>query len=203
MKYRDLPENRTGDPDLFLPFPERQQSFSLLLRTSGDPSSLNASVRSALRQADPSVVTYEINTMNGLVDRETSLRRFTSWLMGIFAASALLLAMIGIYGVMAYSVTQRTQEIGIRIALGAARWDVLRLIIGGGLVLVACGLAVGLTSALALTRLIGSLLYGIKPSDPLTFSAAGLVLMGVAFFASLLPALRATRVAPAKALRDA
>lgn len=202
MKYRDLPENRTEDPDLFLPFSERQQSFTLLVRTSGDPSSLTGSVRSVLREAEPGIVTYEINTMSGLVAGETSPRRFTSWLMGIFAGSALLLAMIGIYGVMAYTVTQRTQEIGIRMALGAARWDVLRLITGGGLALVACGLVVGVTAALALTRWIGSLLYGIKPSDPLTFSAAGLVLMAVALFASLVPALRATRIAPAKALRD-
>jgi putative ABC transport system permease protein len=202
MKYRDLPENRTGDPDLFLPFSERQQTFSLLVRTSGDPGPLTGAVRSALREADPGIVTYEINTMSGLVARETSQRRFTSWLMGIFAASALLLAMIGIYGVMAYTVTQRTQEIGIRMALGAARWDVLRLITGGGLGLVACGLVVGLTAALALTRWIDSLLYGIKPSDPLTFTAAGIVLMGVALFASVVPALRATRIAPAKALRD-
>jgi len=202
MKYRDLPDNRTEDPDLFLPFSERQQTFTLLVRTSGDPSSLTGSVRSVLREAEPGIVTYGINTMSGLVARETSQRRFTSWLMGIFAGSALLLAMIGIYGVMAYTVTQRTQEIGIRVALGAARWDVLRLITGGGLRLVACGLAVGLTAALALTRWIDSLLYGIKPSDPLTFTAAGLVLMAVALFASLVPALRATRIAPAKALRD-
>jgi putative ABC transport system permease protein len=202
MKYRDLPENPTDDPDLFLPFSERQQTFRLLVRTSGDPSSLTGSVRSVLREADPGIVTYETNTMSGLVAHETSQRRFTSWLMGIFAASALLLAMIGIYGVMAYTVTQRTQEIGIRMALGAARWDVLRLITGGGLGLVACGLVLGLTVALALTRWIDSLLYGIKPSDPLTFSAAGLVLIAVALFASLLPALRATRIAPAKALRD-
>jgi predicted permease len=202
MKYRDLPENPTNDPDLFVPFSERQQTFSLLVRTAADPSSLAASVRGALRQADPAIVTYDISTMSGLVDRETSQRRFTSWLMSIFAASALLLAMIGIYGVMAYTVTQRTQEIGIRIALGAARWDVLRLITGGGLGLVACGLLVGLTAALALTQWIDSLLYGIQPSDPLTFTAAGLALMAVALFASLVPALRAIRIAPAQALRD-
>ena len=201
MKYRSLPENPTDDPDLFLPFSEPEQTLSLLVRTSGDPLSLTASVRSVLREG-PGIVTYEINTMSGMVAHETSRRRFTSWLMGIFACSALLLAMIGIYGVMAYTVTQRTQEIGIRMALGAARSDVLRLITGGGLGLVACGLAVGLAAALALTRWIDSLLYGIKPSDPLTFTAAGLLLMAVAFFASLVPALRATRIAPAKALRD-
>jgi putative ABC transport system permease protein len=202
MKYRDLPENPTDDPDLFLPFSDREPTFRLLVRTSGDPSSLSGSVRSVLREAEPGIVTYETNTMGGLVARETSQRRFTSWLMGIFAGSALLLAMIGIYGVMAYTVTRRTQEIGIRMALGAARWDVLRLITGGGLGLVGCGLVVGLTAALAVTRWIEGLLYGIRPSDPLTFGAAGLVLMAVALFASLVPALRATRIAPSKALRD-
>jgi putative ABC transport system permease protein len=202
MKYRSLPENPTDDPDLFLPFSEREQTFSLLVRTSADPSSLTAPVRNVLREADPGIVTYETNTMSALVAHETSQRRFTSWLMGIFAGSALLLAMIGIYGVMAYTVTQRTQEIGIRVALGAARWDVLRLITSGGLGLVACGLAVGLAAALALTRWIDSLLYGIRSTDPVTFTAAGLVLLAVALFASLVPALRATRIAPAKALRD-
>jgi putative ABC transport system permease protein len=202
MKYRGLPENYTNDPDLFLPFSGPQGSFALLVRTSGDPSSLANSVREELRKADPGIVTYGINTMNGLVSRETSNRRFTSWLMGIFASSALLLAMIGIYGVMAYTVTQRTQEIGIRMALGAARSDVLRLVTRGGLGLVACGLMAGLAAALALTRWIDSLLYGIRPSDPLTFGAAGIVLMAVALFASLAPALRATRIAPARALRQ-
>jgi putative ABC transport system permease protein len=202
MKYRDLPENPTDDPDLFLPFSERQQTFSLLVRTSGDPASLTGSVRGVLREAEPGIVTYAVNTMSGLVERETSQRRFTSWLMTIFAGSALLLAMIGIYGVMAYTVTQRTQEIGIRIALGAARWDVLRLITGAGLGLVACGLALGLAAALALTRWIEGMLYGIQRSDPFTFTAAGLVLLAVAGCASLVPAVRATRIAPARALRD-
>jgi predicted permease len=203
MKYRSLPENPTDDPDMFLPFSEREQTFSLLVRTSADPSSLTGPVRRALGEADPGIVTYEINTMSALVALETSQRRFTSWLMGIFGVTALLLAMIGIYGVMAYTVTQRTQEIGIRMALGAARGDVLRLITLSGLGLVGSGLAVGLTAALALTGWIESLLYGVRPSDPVTLASAGLILMVVALFASFLPALRAARIAPAKALRDA
>jgi ABC-type antimicrobial peptide transport system permease subunit len=188
---------------MFLHFSEREQTFSLLVRTSANPSSLTGPVRRALGEADPGIVTYEINTMSALVARETSQRRFTSWLMGIFGVTALLLAMIGIYGVMAYTVTQRTQEIGIRMALGAARGDVLRLITLSGLGLVGSGLAVGLTAALALTGWIESLLYGVRPSDPVTLASAGLILMVVALFASFLPALRAARIAPAKALRDA
>ena len=202
MKYRGLPDNPTGDPDVFLPFSERQRTFTLLVRTSGDPSSLTRSVHEALRVAEPAVVTYDINTMNGLVARETSQRRFTGRLMAIFAGSALLLAMIGIYGVMAHTVTRRTKEIGVRMALGAARWDVLRMVGQGGLRLVASGLAVGLVAALVLARLIDTLLYGISPSDPLTFAAAGLALLGIAVLASLVPALRAMRVAPAIALRE-
>jgi ABC-type antimicrobial peptide transport system permease subunit len=121
--------------------------------------------------------------------------------MGIFAVAALILAMIGIYGVLSYAVTQRSQEISVRMALGAQRGDVIRLVAASGLGLVACGLAVGLVAALALARLIDSLLYGIEPSDPLTFAIAGLVLVGVALVATILPALRAARMAPAQALR--
>lgn len=202
MKYRSLPENPTDDPDMFLPFSEQQQTFSLLVRTSADPSSLAGPVRSALNEADPAIAAYQIDAMSALVARETSQRRFTSWLMGIFGGTALLLAMIGIYGVMAYTVTRRTQEIGVRMALGAARGDVLRLITASGLGLVGAGLAVGLTAALALTGWIESLLYGVKPSDPVTLASAGLLLTAVALLASLVPALRAARIAPAKALRN-
>ena len=202
MKYRGLPSNPTEDPDLFLPFSERQRNFALLVRTSNGASSMETSVRRALHEADPALVAYATSTLDRLVSRQTAGRRFTGWLMGIFAVSALLLAMIGIYGVSSYTVARRTQEIGIRIALGAERSNVLRLVTGDLLGLVAGGLAVGLVAALALTRLIESLLYGIKPSDPQTFIAAGLSLLGVAVLASLVPALRATRIRPAVTLRD-
>ena len=140
--------------------------------------------------------------MSALVADETSQRRFTSWLMGVFAGTALLLAMIGIYGVVAYSVSQRRQEIGVRMALGAARWDVLELVIGGGLGLAACGLAIGSAGALALRPSVSGLLYGVAPTDPATFGVAALALLAAAVLATLAPGLRATRVAPASALRD-
>jgi predicted permease len=202
MKYRRLPENPTDDPDLFVPFSEGAQTFSILVRSSREPSSLAGPVRGVLREADPAIVAYQVNTMHAMVASQTSQRRFTGWLMGVFAGSALLLAMIGIYGVVAYGASQRTQEIGVRMALGAERGDVLRLIAGSGLGPVACGLAIGAAAALTMTQWLGSLLYGIKPTDPLTFSAAALTLMTVATLAMLAPALRATRIAPVTALRD-
>ena len=170
MKYRGLPENPTEDPDLYLPYSGSRQTFAKLVRTSVDAASIAGSVRKALREAEPALVTYGIDPMDRLVSSQTVQQRFTSWLMGIFAVAALILAMIGIYGVLSYAVTRRSQEISVRMALGAQRGDVIRLVAGSGLGLVACGLAVGLLAALALTRLIDSLLYGIEPSDPLTFA---------------------------------
>jgi predicted permease len=202
MKYRGLPNNPTADPDLFFPLSERQRQFSLLLRTPLDPSSLAPSVRKALHDADPATVVFNISTLQEFMSRETARSRFTGWLMGIFAGSALLLAMIGIYGVMSYAVTRRTQEIGVRMALGAARSDVLKLVVGRGMGLIGLGLALGAAAALGLTRLIGSLLYGVTSTDPVTFAAAALALAAVALAACLLPASRASRIAPAMALRN-
>jgi predicted permease len=202
MKYRGLPSNPTADPDLFFPLSERQRQFSLLLRTPLDPSSLAPSVRKVLHDADPATVVFNISTLQEFMARETARSRFTGWLMGIFAGCALLLAMIGIYGVMSYAVTRRTQEIGVRMALGAARSDVLKLVVGRGMALIGLGLALGAAAALGLTRLIGSLLYGVTSTDPMTFAAAALALAAVALAACLLPASRASRIAPAMALRN-
>jgi predicted permease len=202
MKYRGLPENPTPDPDVFLPFSERQRTFTLLVRTPLDPAVLAPSVRRVLRETDPTTVVFNVSTMQEFMARETARSRFTGWLMAIFAGAALLLAMIGIYGVMSYAVSRRTQEIGIRVALGAARGDVLRLVVGRGMGLIAIGLALGAAASLALTRLIGSLLYGVTSTDTLTFAAAALVLAAVALMACLLPASRASRIAPASALRN-
>ena len=166
------------------------------------PAATPNSIREALRRAEPALVTYNIDPMDRLVREQTAQQQFTSWLMGVFACAALLLAMIGIYGVLSYTVTRRSQEISVRMALGAERGDVLRLIGGSGLRLVAAGLAVGLIGALATTRLVDGLLYGVAPSDPATFAFAGVMLAAVAACASLLPALRASRLAPASALRD-
>ncbi|MBZ5724333.1 MAG: ABC transporter permease [Acidobacteriia bacterium] len=202
MKYRGLPNNPTADPDLFLPFAERQRTFSLLVRTPLEPASLAPSVRKVLREAEPSAVVFNVSTMAEFVSRETSRSRFTGWLMGIFASAALLLAMIGIYGVMSYVVSRRTQEIGVRMALGAARADVLRMVVGRGMGLIAIGLGLGVAGALAFTRLIGSLLYGVTATDLTTFAAAALALAAVALAACLIPAARASRIDPAVALRN-
>ena len=201
MKYRGLPENPTNDPDVYLPFSEFRPTFALLVRTAV-PAASGASIRDALRRAEPALVTYNIEAMDRLVESETTQQRFTSWLMGVFACAALLLATIGIYGVLSYAVTRRSQEFSIRMALGAERGDVLRLVTGSGLGLVGLGLLVGVGASLALTRLFSSLLYGVRPSDPATFAMASAVLVAVALLASLLPALRAARMAPAAALRQ-
>jgi putative ABC transport system permease protein len=174
----------------------------LLVSARRDPSQVTAAVRAALREADRGAVFYDISPLSELVDRQTSQSRFTSWLMAVFAGLALLLAMIGIYGVMSYAVTRRTQEIGIRMALGAARSDVLRLVAASGVGLIAGGLIAGVGGALLLTRLIEGLLYGVKPGDPLTLAAAAASLAGVGLAACLIPAVRAGRIAPAVALRD-
>ena len=202
MKYRGLPNNPTNDPDLFGPLSDRQRGFTLLVRTPLDPASLAPSIRKVLHEADPATVIYGVITMRELASRETARSRFTGWLMGIFAASALLLAMIGIYGVMSYSVTRRTQEIGIRMALGAARGTVMGMIVRHGMGLIGAGLLLGAAAAFPLTRLIDTLLYGVAPTDPISFVAAAIALAAVALLACLLPAARATRIAPASALRN-
>jgi predicted permease len=200
-KYRGLPDNPTADPDLFLPFGERR-GFALLVRTPLDPGSIAPAVRKVLREAEPGVVIYEVNTMADLASRETARSRFLGWLLGIFAASALVLAMIGIYGVMSYTVARRAQEIGIRMALGAARGEVLRLVVGNGMALIAVGLALGVGAAVMLTRLMSTLLYGVRPTDPIAFGAAAVVLGAVALVACVVPASRAVRIAPGAALRN-
>jgi putative ABC transport system permease protein len=201
MKYRGLPNNPTADPDMFLPFAERARNFALLVRTPLDPASLAPSVRKVLRDADPAAVIFNVSTMEEAVATQTASARFMGWLMGLFAASALLLAAIGIYGVMAYTVSRRTQEIGIRMALGAPRSGVVRAVVSHGMALVALGLALGAAVARSLAQFLGTLLYGVTASDLATFAAAPLILAAAALLACLIPAARATRIDPALALR--
>ena len=175
--------------------------MTLVMRASGDPTTLAASVRREIRALDKGLPLYNVKTMHEVVATSVAPRRSSMLLLTAFAVAALLLAVIGIYGVTAYYVTQRTHEIGVRMALGASASDVLRLIIGQGLRLTVIGLAVGLVCAFALTRVMASLLYEVKPTDPIAFAAGALALAAVAVVACYVPARRATKVDPLVALR--
>jgi predicted permease len=199
VKYRGLPQNPTADPDIYLPFTDRNALVGIVLRTTVPPSSLIPAVRSAVRASDPSIPLYGIRTMDESVSRQTSQSRFTMWLMGVFAACALMLAVVGIYGVMSYLVTQRTREIGIRLALGAEGGDILRLVVGNGARLIGAGILIGIVASFALQRLVSSLLFGVTAADAASGIAVA-VLAIVALVACYLPALRATRVNPLTAL---
>jgi len=175
--------------------------LTLVVRTTGDPASLATEVQAAIHSIDRNVPISELQTMEQVVTKATGESRFYLTLLGAFAGVALVLAAVGIYGVMSYSVSRRIHEIGIRMALGAQREHVLRLVVWHGVTLAIAGIAVGLAGALALTRLMSGLLYGTKPADPATFVAAVLVLGLVAIVSSYIPARRAAKVEPMVALR--
>jgi putative ABC transport system permease protein len=202
MKYRGLPHNPTADPDIFLPFNTRSRDFSVMVRTSLPPEDMLSAIRSSLREVDPAILIYDTRTIEQRISEETAGSRFTGWLMMIFAGVALALAMIGVYGVMSYSVSKRTREIGVRMALGASRRDVLGLVVGRGMALILLGIILGTAAAVALTRLMTTIVYGVSASDPFTFAAAAALLAAVAILACLLPASRASRIDPATALRS-
>ena len=176
---------------------------SLVVRTTGsDASSVTASLRSAIKQVDQEQYIPRIEPMEQLLAESFARRRFNMMLLAVFASVALVLAAVGIYGVMSYSVTQRTQEIGIRIALGAQAGDVVRMIVRQGMTLVLAGLVLGLAGAFAVTRIMASLLFGVSPRDALTFIAVSVLLAGIALLACLIPARRATRIDPVVALKE-
>jgi putative ABC transport system permease protein len=190
------------EPAVYWPHPELVMSaMTVLVRTSGDPLALFSAARTELQKLDPELPMAAVATMDQLLADSLSRSRFTMLLLGIFAAVALLLAAVGIYGLIAYSVTQRTQELGIRIALGAQRRDVLRLVLAQGTRLTLLGLALGVLAALALSRLLATLLFGVTATDPLTFAGVAALLAFVALLACFIPARRATRVDPLVALR--
>jgi putative ABC transport system permease protein len=174
---------------------------NLVLRTTGDPLRLSAAVRSEMRRIDPRLPIRNLRSMEQLVDRSTAPQRFNLSLLALFAAVGLLLATVGIYGVIAYGVSQRLHEIGVRMALGAQARDVLKLVMKQGMVLVMVGVALGLGASYGLTRLMKSLLFGVGATDPATFASISLLLVTVALLACYIPARRATKVDPLVALR--
>jgi predicted permease len=200
-KMRRLPENDTADPDAFQPFRPQLRTFAVMLRTAVPPETLIETARRAIRGVEPGATVFNVATMEERATRQMARPRFVSWLMGVFAGLALLLAAIGVYGVLAQQVARRTQEIGIRMALGAGAAEILGLVLRRGLGLVALGLAIGAAGALAMTRLLQTLLFGVSQTDPVTFAGVIAVLGTVALGATLIPARRAMRVDPLVALR--
>ena len=176
-------------------------ALTLVVRTTQDPATLGESIRREVRAVDPNEPVFSVRTMDAVVAAAFAERRFTMVLLALFAATALVLSAIGIYGVMAYLVAQRTREIGIRIALGASRRDVLSMVLGQGVRLAAAGVAAGLLGAVVVTRAISTLLYAVSPRDPGTLAALSATLTAVALLACYIPARRATRVDPIRALR--
>jgi putative ABC transport system permease protein len=190
------------EPTVYWPHPELVMSgMTILVRTSNDPLAPLSTIRNQLQHLDPELPMAAVATMDQLLTDSLSRSRFTMLLLGIFAVVALVLAAVGIYGLIAYSVTQRTQELGIRIALGAQRRDVLRLVLVQGTRLTLLGVAIGVLGALALSRLLGTLLFSVSATDPLTFAGVAGLLAVVALLACFIPARRATRVDPIVALR--
>jgi putative ABC transport system permease protein len=185
LSYRQLP--RSG--------------MALVLRGAVEPSSLAPTLRNAVREVDPALPVYDVMTMNERLSNSVAARRFNLLLLGGFAAMALLLAGVGVYGVISYVVTQRTHEVGIRMALGAQSADVVHLFIKQGMAMVIFGVALGLIGAFALTRVMRSLLFDVSANDPLTFACVALLLSLVALAACYLPARRASRIDPLASLR--
>jgi len=177
------------------------RSMSLVVKTHGDPNALAGPVRQAVRALDPALPVADIRTMDDVVAATLSAPRFTGMLLGVFAGLALALSAIGIYGVLSYVVSRRTREIGIRVAIGADRGQVLRLVLSSGAGLSLVGIAIGLVVAASLSRLMTTLLHDVEPGDPATFVAVAAILTTVALAASLVPAWRATRVDPVRALK--
>jgi predicted permease len=192
-----------GGNEMYLPYRQTGDwgGMEMVVRSTRPAQSLVPEVRAALAAYDPSLPTGEFYELEHLIDNAVAPRRLTTELLGFFSTLAVTLAAIGLYGVIAYSVSQRTQEIGIRLAIGAQRRDVMRLVLGGGLRLVIAGVIVGLIGAAALTRLLQSMLFGVTAHDPLVFAGNAALLIAVATVACLVPALRATRVDPIVALR--
>ena len=200
VKHRTL--WRAPDPEIYIPYDQLAiGGMTVVVRSSGDPRSLLPAVRAQVRTLDSELPLFGVRTLQDYISGSVAQRRFTALLLGLFAGVALLLAAVGLYGVISYGVAQRTHEIGVRVALGAASSDVLRLVLAQGLRLTLLGLAIGALAALAASRLLAGMLFGVSGADPLTFLVVALVFLAVALAACLVPARRASRVDPLVALR--
>jgi predicted permease len=175
--------------------------LSWIVQTAADPSSLSAAIQHEIQSVDSQLAASKIRTMDQVISESTARQNFNMLLLTIFAGLALLLAAIGIYGLMSYTVEQRTQELGIRMALGASRGDMLKLVVRQGMLLTGIGLAIGLSASLGLNRLLANLLFGVKTTDPVTYAAVAIILISVALLATYIPARRATKIDPVVALR--
>ncbi|MGC2390102.1 MAG: FtsX-like permease family protein, partial [Candidatus Acidiferrum sp.] len=177
------------------------RTLHLAVRTSEDPALMFNSIRASVAAIDPEIALDDLKTMDAAIDKSLAPQRFNLVLVALFAVLAIFLAAVGVYGVLSYSISQRTREIGVRIALGAQRGRVLRMAVGEGMKLAILGTAVGMAGGFVLTRLIASLLFGITARDPFTFAAVGVLVAIVSFAACYIPARRAMRVDPIVALR--
>jgi putative ABC transport system permease protein len=200
VKFRSL--DAANSEEMYLPMAQEPwPNTVLLVRSKADAQALVAAVRAKIAEVDPNLPVTGVSSMEEVIGTSVAQPKLTMQFVGVFAGFALLLAVIGIYGVMAYSVTSRTQEMGIRLALGASPADILRMVVGQGMRLTFLGVVLGVIASLALTRLLATLLFGVHATDPIIFSAAAIVLVGAALIACYLPARRATRVDPIDVLR--
>jgi predicted permease len=200
---KDTPDSLSNHPAFWMPHSQQpERDLFIAMRSSSDPALLANQFRFAVRQLDPELAIADLRTMNQVTDAALSGQRFALFLIGLFALLALALATFGMYGVISYSVNQRMHEFGLRMALGARPWDLLRLILAQGLTLSIAGAAIGLLCAAGLTRLLGSLLYGVKATDPVTFAAVALLALATTTLACYLPARRAASADPMHSLRS-
>jgi putative ABC transport system permease protein len=200
---RDTSPDRLPEAQMYMPFSQRPISgMSGLVRTRRDARSISSEIRAAVASLDSEQPVHSLRTMDAVVADSLGQPRFRTFLLTLFGLVAMALASIGIYGVMAYTVAQRTQEIGIRMALGAARADVLRLVLREVVGLTGLAIAAGVAGAFLASRSLESLLYGVRPADPATYAAVAALLFGVALLAASIPARRATRIDPTTALRQ-
>lgn len=202
-KYFNLIQTPDIDMDIYLPlFQDQVLTLYFAIRSSGDPSSLVSAVRREVRMMEPNLPVYSITTMEQRMTREIARFRFITMMLIVFGLVALVMASIGVYGVMSYAVSQRTQEIGIRMALGAQKSQIFQLVMKQGIIVTVIGLVIGLVGSFALTRFLTSLLYGVSATDPIVFVLTALILMAVTLIACFIPARRAVAVDPAITLRQ-